>query len=196
MLDKYLQESDIIDFSNEQIQTLAKKLSKDCTSSEEIAKKVFLYVRDEIRHIGDHKLNINTCKASDVLKYNAGWCYSKAHLVAALLRANKIPAGICYQQLSCSEYQKGIYCLHAISAVYLKEYNWYKFDTRGNKEGVDARFSPPVEKLAFELEENGYNLEEIYCEPLEVVVEYLNTKFATYEEMSKCLPTVKNLGNS
>ncbi|MBD3790736.1 MAG: transglutaminase domain-containing protein [Campylobacterales bacterium] len=139
----------------------------------EIAKNCFEYVRDNINHTGEHKDNISTIKASDVLKYKTGWCYAKSHLLASLLRANNIPTGFCYQRLSCSEYKDDIYCLHGLNAIYLKEYGWYKVDARGNKEGVNAQFNPPIEKLAFELEENEFNLPEIYAKPLEVVVQTL-----------------------
>ncbi|WP_072680969.1 transglutaminase family protein [Arcobacter sp. LA11] len=193
MLDNYLKETKIIDFSNIEIQELALKLSDDCNKDEEIAKNVFIYVRDEIRHVGDYKLNISTCKASDVLKQKVGWCYSKSHLVAALLRANGIPTAFCYQRLSCSEYEKGIYCLHGLNAVYLKDFGWYRFDVRGNKEGVDAQFNPPIEKLAFEIQENEYDIEEFYVEPLDCIVDFLETKYESYEKMSKKIPDIKEL---
>ncbi len=193
MLDKYLEETHIIDFFSEDIQILASLLSKDCKTDMEIAKNVFLYVRDEIQHVGDYKLNINACKASDVLKYKAGWCYSKSHLVAALLRANNIPTALCYQRLSCSEYTKDIYCLHALNSVYLKDFGWYRFDTRGNKKGVDAQFNPPMEKLAFQLQENEYDLEKRFIKPLNVVIEFLETKFDSYEQMIKKFPDMDNI---
>ena len=41
MLDKYLKETEIIDFSNEQIQKLSIELSKDCKSDKEIALQTF-----------------------------------------------------------------------------------------------------------------------------------------------------------
>ncbi len=188
MFDKYLEETDIIDFSNVEIKNLAFELSKGCKTDEEIAKNVFLYVRDEIRHVGDYKLNINTCKSSDVLNQKVGWCYSKSHLVAALLRVNNIPTALCYQRLSCSEYVKDIYCLHGLNAVYLKDYGWYRFDVRGNKEGVNAKFKPPFEKLAFDLHENEFDIEEKFSKPLDVVVEFLETKFDSYEQMMKSIP--------
>lgn len=190
MLEKYLEETDIIDYSNKLIKDLAFDLSKNCKSDEEIVKNVFLYVRDKIRHIGDYKLDINTCKASDVLKYKAGWCYSKSHLVAALLRANNIPTAISYQRLSCSEYTKDMYCLHGLNEVYLKNYAWYKIDARGNKKGVDAQFTPPYEKLAFQVQENEYNLEERFSEPLDIVIRFLETKFDSYEDMMKKIPDI------
>lgn len=190
---KFLDETDIIDYSNQQIQKLAIHLSIDCKTDVEIAKRCFEYVRDKINHTGDHKDNITTCKASDVLKHKTGWCYAKSHLLASLLRANNIPTGFSYQRLSCSEYTDGIYCLHGLNAIYLQEYGWYKVDARGNKEGINAQFDPPTEKLAFELEENEFDLPEIYKEPLEVVVQTLE-KYKTYEEMIHNFPDIEHDG--
>ncbi|PLY06082.1 MAG: Cro/Cl family transcriptional regulator [Arcobacter sp.] len=188
MLDKYLKETDIIDFSNEQIQKLSKELSRNSKTDVEIARKCFLYVRDDIRHVGDYKLNIQTCKASEVLKNKAGWCYAKSHLLASLLRANNIPTAFCYQRLSCSEYIKDIYCLHGLNSIYLKDYGWYRVDVRGNKEGVDAKFNPPFENLAFEIGENEFDIEERFIEPLPVIVDFLETKFESFEQMMKSIP--------
>jgi len=190
---KFLKESTIVDYSNKEISELAKRLATNCNSDEQIAKKCFEYVRDEIKHSGDYKDDITTCKASDVLKHKTGWCYAKIHLLAALLRANEIPTGFCYQRLSCSEYKKDVYCLHGLNAIYLKDYGWYKVDARGNKYGVDAQFTPPIEKLAFELGENEYNLPDILDEPLEVVVEALQ-KYTTYDQMVNNFPDIKTKG--
>ena len=187
---KFLQESEIIDFSNKEIQNLAKDLAHDCKTDIEIAKNCFNYVRDEIEHSGDCKANITTCKASDVLKHQTGWCYAKSHLLAVLLRFNGIPTGFCYQRLSCSEYKKDIYCLHGLNAIYLKEFGWYRVDARGNKEGVDARFTPPMEKLAFEIQDNEFDLPKIYEEPLDIIVQTLQ-KYKTYEEMIDNFPDIK-----
>jgi ribosomal protein S18 acetylase RimI-like enzyme len=187
---EFLEETKIIDFTNPDIQKLSHELWKNCTTDKEIAKKCFIYVRDNIHHSGDFKDEITTCKASDVLKYKTGWCYAKSHLLAALLRVNGIPTGFCYQRLSCSEYKKDIYCLHGLNAVYLKNYGWYKIDARGNKEGVNAQFSPPFEEVAFKLEKNEFDLANIYSEPLDVVVESL-TENKTYDEMINIFPDLK-----
>ena len=181
-LEKYLQEDEIIDLSNPNIQSLAKELASGYESDEEIAKSCFYYVRDKITHSGDCKAEITTSKASEVLKEKTGWCYAKAHLLAALLRVNNIPTGFCYQRLHCNEYKDGTYCLHGLNAIYLKEYGWYKVDARGNKEGVEATFNPPVEKLAFELEEGEYDIEGIYEKPLDIIIETL-AKYNNYDEM-------------
>ena len=98
-MQKYLEATDIIDYHDENIQALAKKLSLGTSDDEAIAKSCYEWVRDNIHHSGDYKDDITTCKASDVLKYGTGWCYAKAHLLAALLRANSISTGFCYQRL-------------------------------------------------------------------------------------------------
>jgi len=183
----YLEETEIIDFSHLSVSTLAKKLASQSESDVDLAKKCFEYVRDEIHHSGDYQDNITTCKASEVLEHKTGWCYAKSHLLAALLRANGIPTGFCYQRLSCSEYKDGKYCLHGLNAVYLQTFGWYKLDPRGNKEGVDAQFNPPYEQLAFGLEEDEYDLEEIYSKPLDVVVTALKRN-STYDDMVNNFP--------
>ncbi len=92
-MQEYLVETEIIDFSHPVVKRLATSLSNNCASDKEISKNCFEYVRDSIHHTGDYKDNITTYKASDVLKHKTGWCYAKSHLLAALLRANKIPVG-------------------------------------------------------------------------------------------------------
>ena len=186
---QFLQETKIVDFSNPDVKRLAIHLAKDTISDVEIAKNCFLYVRDKIHHSGDYKDDITTYKASDVLKHKTGWCYAKSILLTALLRANNIPAGFCYQRLSCSEYRKDVYCLHGLNAIYLKEFGWYRVDARGNKVDVNAQFNPPHEQLAFELQEDDIDLPDILEEPLPEVIEALK-KHKTYDEMIDNFPDI------
>jgi transglutaminase-like putative cysteine protease len=190
MMTKYLEETEIVDYKNPEVNLLATHLAKGCNNDVEIAKRCFEYVRDEIFHSGDYKENITTSTASEVMKHKTGWCYSKAFLLAALLRANGIPAGFCYQRLSCSEYKPDIYCLHGLNWVFLKEFGWYRVDARGNKEGVDAEFTPPIEKLAFEVGENEFDLPDNLPEPLSVIVETLR-KYKSYTEMIENFPDIE-----
>jgi len=187
---KYLEATEIVDYNNKEVYALAMSLSKDCKTDTQIAKNCFEYVRDNINHSGDYKDEITTLKASDVLKYKTGWCYSKSILLAGLLRANGIPTGFCYQRLSCSEYKKDIYCLHGLNSIYLKEFGWYRVDARGNKEGVDAQFNPPYEQLAFEIGEHEFDLPEILTEPLPEVLEAL-IKNNCYAEMVENFPDIE-----
>ena len=189
-MNKYLENTEIIDYNHPAVAAEAKRLAQDLHEDAAIIKRCFEFVRDEICHSGDAKDDIITCKASEVLEYRTGWCYAKSHLLAALLRANGIPTGFSYQRLSCSEYKPGIYCLHGLNWVYLKDYGWYRVDARGNKEGVDAQFDPPYEKLAFIPAENEYDLRENYVNPLAEVVEALHT-YKSYNEMICHFPDIK-----
>jgi len=187
---KYLEATEIVDYNNKEVYTLAMELSIGCKSDTQIAKNCFEYVRDTIRHSGDCKAKLTTLTASDVLKYKTGWCYAKSILLAGLLRANGIPTGFCYQRLSCSEYKKDVYCLHGLNSIYLKEFGWYRVDARGNKEGVNAEFNPPFEQLAFELQENEFDLNEVLAEPLDEVLLALK-KYKSYDEMVENFPDIK-----
>ena len=183
----YLAANEAVDSDHPAIIALAKELSRDLENDEEIAKKCFEYVRDEINHSGDIASDQATYRASEVLEHKTGWCYAKSHLLAALLRANNIPAGLCYQRLSQGE-SGAPYSLHGLNAVYLKEYGWYRVDPRGNKEDVDAQFTPPVEKLAFAIQdENEGDFERIYVEPLEEVSKTLQCN-ADYKAMTQNFP--------
>jgi len=190
IMTKFLEETYIIDYSNNEIQKLAAILAVNCTSEIEVAQNCFEYVRDYIHHSGDEKNDITTCIASDVLRYKTGWCYSKSHLLAALLRANNIPTGFCYQRLSCSEYEEEKFCLHGLNAIYLKDYGWYRIDARGNKEDVNAQFNPPEEQLAFTLGNNEFDLPKIYEEPLDIVIKAL-VQNDTYSKMINNFPDIQ-----
>ena len=184
-MEKYLAASDVINWQNPEILQLAAKLSDK--NVETTAKNCFEWVRDNIYHSSDYQMNPLTCKASDVLKHKTGYCYAKSHLLAALLRANSIPAGFCYQRLSVFD-DGAPYSLHGFNAVHLPEYGWYRIDARGNKEGVDAQFTPPKEQLAFSLNfPEEIDCQEIFAEPLPVIVEALQT-YQTWDEMLTNLP--------
>ncbi|MCB4778891.1 MAG: transglutaminase family protein [Sulfurovum sp.] len=185
----YLKATEIIDYHNPKVKALAQSLAQGCKTDEAIAKNCFEYVRDNIKHSGDCQAEITTYKASDVLKHKTGWCYAKSHLLAGLLRANGIPTGFCYQRLSCSEYKEGIYCLHGLNSIYLKEHGWYRVDVRGNKEGVDAQFMPPIEKLAFVLGENEFDLPKILTDPLPEIITALQ-KYKNYDAFIEHFPDV------
>jgi len=191
-MNAYLMESNVIDFSHPEIVTLAATLADGNGSVEETAKNCFVWVRDNIRHSWDFRQNPVTWKASDVLQFRTGYCYAKSHLLAALLRANDIPAGFCYQRLSITG-QGAPYCLHGLNAVFLPEHGWYRIDPRGNKEGVNAQFTPPLESLAFPTGESlEADLPEIWPEPLELVVSVLQ-RYTDIHDVFDNLPDVELL---
>src|SRR5580704_18493046 len=150
MMEEFLKSTEVINWTHPAVSSKAIELSRGTTDVQEIARRCFEWVRDNIQHSSDFKRNPVTCVASEVLAAGTGYCYAKSHLLAALLRANGIPAAFCYQRLSLDETGPP-FSLHGFNAVYLPEFGWYRMDSRGNKSGVDAQFCPPVERLAFKL---------------------------------------------
>jgi len=186
---KYLESTEYIDWKNPEVLAQAKLLVERASRPEDIVQKCFNFVRDEIKHSLDYKLNPITCKASDVLKHGTGYCYAKSHLLAALLRANNIPTGLCYQRLTITDVPP--FCLHGLNAIYLDDFGWYRIDARGNKEGVEADFCPPIEKLAFPITTQGEaDLPEIWSEPLPSVIDSLKHG-KTYQEVADNLPDIE-----
>jgi transglutaminase-like putative cysteine protease len=183
----YLAPCEHIDFHHPLIAAKAQQLARENKSELDLAKASFEFVRDEIQHSWDYRKNPVTCKASDVLIHGTGYCYAKSHLLAALLRANQIPAGLCYQRLSVGT-TGAPYCLHGLNAIYLKELGWYRVDARGNKPGVAAQFTPPKEQLAFDIKElQEQDLPEIWAKPMTVIINTLE-RYSSVDEVYENLP--------
>jgi len=189
-MQKYLLPSQYIDYDHPSVSEKAAELADGVSSELDLVKICFEFVRDDIKHSWDYRMNPVTCKASEVLIHGTGYCYAKSHLLAALLRANAIPAGLCYQRLTVAA-DGPPYCLHGLNAVYLKQHGWYRIDARGNKPGVAAEFCPPTEKLAFPIVDDlERNFPEIWPEPLPLVVKAL-TLSTTVEQVFDNLPDIE-----
>ena len=189
---QYLESTEYINWKAPEVLATAKSLANGAENSEAIAERCFVFVRDQIRHSWDYECDPVTCKASDVLEHGTGYCYAKSHLLAALLRANGIPAGLCYQRLTISDDGDGPpFCLHGLNALYLEEHGWYRVDARGNKPGVTADFCPPTERLAFPVVAEGEaDFPEIWAEPITPVLDVLLLK-NTYREVADNLPDIQ-----
>lgn len=187
-MNRYLASTEYIDWETPDILAMAKILAAGSTDAVEITRHCFEFVRDEVKHSRDYKLNPVTYKASDVLAHRTGYCYAKSHLLVALLRANRIPAGLCYQRLAITNLPT--FCLHGLNAVYLEKFGWYRLDPRGNKAGVTSEFYPPIEKLPFPIVALGESdLPEIWPEPLPLVIGTLK-RGKTYLEVANNLPDI------
>jgi transglutaminase-like putative cysteine protease len=185
----FLRATSVIDHDHPEVRALATELSDGTSDPTVTTKRCFEWVRDEIRHSGDFRMNPTTCDASEVLRHRTGYCYAKSHLLAALLRANSIPAGFCYQRLARNG-RTAPYVLHGLNAVHLPEFGWYRIDARGNKANVNAQFVPPTEQLAWPIAVEGEaDLPEIWPDPLPVIVETLR-KHDTYDRAAENLPDI------
>lgn len=188
-MQQYLKVSETIDWQHPEIMERSKQIALGHETPRAIAKACFEWVRDEICHSFDYQMNPVTCRASDVLQHKTGYCFAKSHLLAALLRANQIPAGFCYQRLSIDD-NGAPYSLHGFNGIYLPEMGWYRVDARGNKKGVNAQFVPPQEQLAFKIQFNEeLDFPVILDEPLPIIVEALQSQ-NTWDEMLRNLPDI------
>ncbi|MFD9430957.1 transglutaminase domain-containing protein [Streptomyces sp. NPDC060002] len=146
-LSAYLAADDVIDHHHRLVRDTAAHLAKDAEDSYGYARLAFEFVRDAIPHSQDAGDPRVTWRASDVLEQGTGICHAKAHALAALLRAEDIPTALCYQRFVHDE--GGGHALHGLVAVRF-DGAWHRQDPRGNKPGVDARFSLEGEHLAFQ----------------------------------------------
>ena len=106
------------------------------------------------------------------------------------MRCKSIPAGFCYQKLNIADEIAPVLVYHGLNGVYMKEYKkWIRLDARGNKNGVNAKFSIEEEHLAFLIhpemgEEDGF---VVYPEPDIKILEKLREN-RTRAELWKNLP--------
>lgn len=119
-LSEYLKTSPYIDWKHELVLDRAARLRAAGKGELEWIAGAYRFVRDEISHSWDAQDKRVTVSASDVLREKTGICWAKANLLAALLRACGIPAGICYQRLTLEDTPGSGYCIHALNAVFCK----------------------------------------------------------------------------
>ncbi|MGN0062764.1 MAG: transglutaminase family protein [Nocardioides sp.] len=141
----FLVGDDVVEVDHPDVRALAATLRATSGADDEAyARAAFEWVRDEVAHSWDARDPRVTVSASEVLGERVGLCYAKSHLLAALLRAEGVPTGLCYQRLRDDDYLM----LHGLVAVHLRG-AWHRQDPRGNKPGVDAQFSLEGERLAW-----------------------------------------------
>jgi len=149
-IERYLESTEVIDWKTRSVETKANELVLGLETDVEKVKKLFQWVRDEIAHIVDIDSDTITCKASEVLREGVGICFAKSHLLAALLRANGIPVGFCYQIIKDRPAPLTGHALHGLNAVRLSLLDrWFRVDSRGNKDGIDAQFNLEGEQIAY-----------------------------------------------
>ncbi|MEU1010929.1 transglutaminase family protein [Streptomyces sp. NPDC005890] len=167
-LSAYLAADEVIDHHHPVVRETAARLAAEATDSYDYARAAYEFVRDAIPHSQDSGDLRVTWRASDVLTLGTGICYAKSHALAALLRAEDIPTALCYQRLAHDE---GGHALHGLVAV---RFNgaWHRQDPRGNKPGVDARFSLTGERLAWIPDPAAGELDHpvLYAEPHPLVI--------------------------
>ena len=165
-LQVFLDESKYVNFSEDNIKTVASELFSGVFGDVRKTQIAFEFVRDQIPHSFDNRATAITVKASDVLLHKTGICHAKSNLLAALMRSQGIPAGFCFQHLTLMDDDSEGYYVHCYNAVYL-EGAWVKLDARGNKLGVNAQFSLNKPTIAFSCRSqyDEYDWPGIYAKP-------------------------------
>ncbi|MDJ1137290.1 transglutaminase family protein [Streptomyces iconiensis] len=162
----YLVADAAVDHTHPVVRETAARLSAGVDDLTGYARAAFEFVRDTVPHSVDADDPRITWRASDVLARRTGICHAKAHALAALLRAEGIPAGFCYQKLDV---------LHGMIALKLPGGRWVRQDPRGNKPGVNAQFRLDREQLAWPVrpEKGECDYPVLYAEPHPVVLRAL-----------------------
>ncbi|MFH8565497.1 transglutaminase family protein [Streptomyces sp. NPDC017988] len=171
-LSAYLAADEAIDHQHPLVRETAARLAEKAADSYVYAQTACEYVRDAIAHSADSGDLRVTWRASDVLAQGTGICHAKAHALTALLRAEDIPTALCYQRLT-HDAGSG-HCVHGLVAVRFRG-GWHRQDCRGNKPGVDARFSLDGERLAYlpEAKSNEMDYPVLYAAPHPAVLSAL-----------------------
>ncbi|MEU5895164.1 MULTISPECIES: transglutaminase family protein [Streptomyces] len=172
-LSVYLAADEVVDHHHPLVREVAAGLARTSADAYAYARAAFEYVRDAIPHSQDVGRNEVPWRASDVLRERTGICTAKSHALAALLRAEGIPTGFCYQRLR-DDNTSG-YSLHGLVAVRL-DGAWHRQDPRGNiPDGVDAQFRIGEERLAWPVDPecNEVDYPVLYAEPSPVAVRAL-----------------------
>ncbi len=181
-INEYLSASKYINWTEPVMINKANEFKKKASDEITLIRMIYEYVRDEVKHSWDVQDKCVTKTAVEVFENKVGICWAKSNLLAALLRACNIPAGICYQRLTLGDTENTGFCIHALNAVYIKKLDrWIRLDARGNKEGVDAQFDLQEERLAFpvrrEIGEVDYKI--VYAHPSDKLMKILeNSKDA------------------
>ena len=163
VLPAFVAASEVVDFHHPEVERLARALRADTAPA--TAQRCYDWVRDRIEHSIDYRRDEVSCSASEALALGTGLCIAKSHLLVALLRANGIPSGFCYQRLTLCD-AGSPFCTHGLVAVWLEQGGWYRCDARGNKAGVRCEFTPGAENLAFPLVSPGERLyPQVWAQP-------------------------------
>ncbi len=175
---------------NERIKEKTAQLISNIESEVDKAKAIFEWVRDKIPHTKDVNREEVTCSSTEAFDHGTGICFAKSHVLASMMRSENIPCGFCYQIFNnpISTIPDSM-ALHGLNAIFLNSTKrWHRIDPRGNRHGINAKFSIKKESLAFP--EMKFIDDCIYSKPLEQVVEGLQTA-TSISELWPVLPSVK-----
>lgn len=182
----YLEFSDIIDGDHPSVEETAEQLTYGLKDNISKARVLYQFVKDQIFHSFKISATSVTQKASEVLEKGHGISYAQAHLLAALMRASGIPAGLCYQIIYDQELEHLV--VHGFNAVYLKEVDkWIRLDaSREDSWNFNTEQESPLLAVNEALGEHDDHV--VYLAPSRRVIKALDAS-ETVEDLRHFLPT-------
>jgi transglutaminase-like putative cysteine protease len=154
-----LMETYYCDFSNKEIEKVAKNFLEYKQNTRELVTKIFLFVREKIVFGGDRW----KVKASETLKKGYGACYNKNILLIALLRYHGISSKLCANPMS-KDFAKAAMGFgyvtistpfyHCFTKVLIDE-KWVDVDPTLDKNTYDTFFCPL--NVDWNIDWDGYN---------------------------------------
>jgi len=153
MMEEYLTPTAVIDSDHSHVKEFASKISAGSADPVEIAVRLYLAVRDDIRYDPYSPFYLpNHYRASFVLKRGRSFCVPKTSLLCALTRACGIPSRVgladvrnhlTTQQLT-DFMGTDLFVCHGFAELYL-EGKWVKATPAFNKELCEKHHVPPLE---------------------------------------------------
>ncbi len=185
----YLECSDMIDYDHPLVKEAAEQLTYGLKDNIAKSRAIFDFVRDHIFHSFQINATSVTKKASEVMDKGHGICYAKAHLLAALMRASDIPAGLCYQIRFDLELEQLV--VHGFNAVYIQELSqWIRLDASKHGDEGQWRFDPLREspELIVNKSLGEHDDFTVYLSPSRRVIKALNAS-ENVDELRNLLPS-------
>jgi len=174
--DRYLEDTIVVDWQTPAVLEKARALVAEADDELDRVRRLFCFVRDEIRHSLDTDTDAVPCSASQVLREGTGLCYAKSHLLAALLRSRGIPAGFAYQRVR-DEKAGGRLVLHGFVVAWLAGREaWVVLDARGDTDTIhtDVDVDRPSFAYVPDPEAGEATLPIIYARPPKRIVDLLD----------------------
>ena len=152
-LQLYLQPTFFLDFNTQELADFASATCAGCTTEAEKATALYYAVRDHILYNPyDLKYSRTAMKASSILQKGSGYCVSKAVVLAAVARQQKIPSRLGFadvtNHLSTAKLREAmgtdLFVYHGYTEMYLFN-KWVKATPAFNL-SLCTRFNvPPLE---------------------------------------------------
>jgi hypothetical protein len=141
-INEYLKPTRLCDLDNPKVRDKAKQIIKGCETPKDMALKIFYFVRDTITFGFDYL----DSKASETLKKQRGFCFTKTNLQVALLRAAGIPTRYHFVHLN-SEVAKNIFPTFIVKKIgAVMTHPWSECHLSGGWVGCDTTFDSTLFK--------------------------------------------------